>query len=51
MNVRVRLRRPSPSIQATASLVLSYRMLWGTLPRNAKAYTCPSRKASVVSAG
>jgi hypothetical protein len=31
--------------------VLSYTMLWGTPPRNAKAETCPSQKASVVSAG
>ena len=35
MKARVRLRRPSPRILATASLVLSYRMLWGTPPRKA----------------
>ena len=35
LEARVRFLRPSPSILATASLVLSYRMLRGTPPRNA----------------
>ena len=43
MKERVRCLRPSPSfslnIRATASLVLSYKMLWGTPPRKAKAET------------
>jgi hypothetical protein len=34
-----------------ASLVLSYNIDRGTPPKNANADTCPSRKASVVSAG
>ena len=38
-------------IFATARRVLSYRMLLGTPPRNEKADTWPSQKASVVSAG
>ena len=33
MKERVRCLRPSPSIRATASFVLSYRILWGTPPR------------------
>jgi len=44
-------RSPSPRIRATAILVLSYRIDRGTPPKNVKARTCPSQKASVVSAG
>jgi len=45
------LTAASPIILATARVVLSYRMLQGSPLENAKAETCPSQKASVVSAG
>ena len=51
VKARVRVRWPSPRIRATASLVLSYSIDSGTPPKKAKAATCPSRNASVVSAG
>ena len=51
VKARVRSRRPSPQILATAILVLSYRIDSGTPPKKAKAATCPSRNASVVSRG
>ena len=44
-------RLPSPRMRATAILVLSYRIDFGTPPKNANARTWPSQKASVVSAG
>ena len=40
----MRCLRPSPSILATASLVLSYRMLWGMPPRKATAETVAVQK-------
>ena len=43
--------RPLPRIRATASLVLSYRIEAGTLPKKANAATWPAQNASVVSAG
>jgi hypothetical protein len=50
-NTRVRCRTPSPRMRATASVVLSYRIERGTLPKNANAALCPSQNASAVSAG
>jgi Helicase conserved C-terminal domain len=41
---------PSPRIRATAILRLSYKIEIGTPPKKVNAETCPSRKASVVSA-
>jgi hypothetical protein len=38
-------------MRATASRVLSYSMLSGTLPKKANAALCPSQNASAVSAG
>jgi hypothetical protein len=38
-------------LEGEAGWVLSYRIECGTPPKKAKAETCPSRKASVVSAG
>ena len=43
MNARVRLRSPSPSIRATASVVLSWNINRGTSPRKAKPPRWPSR--------
>lgn len=39
VNARVSCRFPSPVIRATASLVLSCNMLWGTPPKNVNADT------------
>jgi hypothetical protein len=44
-------RLPSPRMRATATLRLSYKIDSGTPPKKANAEMCPSRKASVVSAG
>jgi hypothetical protein len=38
-------------MRATASVVLSYRIERGTLPKNVNAALCPSQNASAVSAG
>ena len=43
MNARVRLRSPSPSIRATAIVVLSWKINRGTSPRKAKPPRWPSR--------
>ena len=46
-----RRRSPPFTIRATARRVLSYRIDRGTPPKKSKAATCPSQKASAVSAG
>src|SRR5215211_7398054 len=51
LKTRVRWRTPSPRMRATASVVLSYRIEPGTLPKKLNAALCPSQNASVVSAG
>ena len=51
LKTRVRWRVPSPSLRATASVVLSETMRRGTPPTSWNAALCPSQNAAVVSAG